>query len=297
MDLAFAWETGADFSSASSDFKSLGAFFCNFVTSPGSSAGVAHGQPRGRVPDLVGSRLPSPYHFRARIQSFQAVAAPFPGNSFLPSASRAAIPATAAWELRNQPKSKPLCRSPSAGGLYVISIGYKTFKTGAFISRVVVLQTQRGIPRLPPRIGKALRYFKKHPSMDFVFQKENRRRPLRIASKATCPAKRSPTALPSATRATSVRTGNSRRRSVMAGFARDRGDRPAPAQEIVAYLFPSRLASAFTARRALRSVAVDAVGDVGDYRSSGASEWASAPIRRRAKGSRAWSQGLEGVAK
>src|SRR5271154_6096174 len=37
----------------------------------------------GRVPDLVGSRLPSPYHFRARIQSFQAVAAPFPGDSVL----------------------------------------------------------------------------------------------------------------------------------------------------------------------------------------------------------------------
>ena len=49
-------------------------------------------QPRSRVPDLVGSRLPSPYHFRARIQSFQGVAAPFPGDSVLPSASRAAIP-------------------------------------------------------------------------------------------------------------------------------------------------------------------------------------------------------------
>jgi hypothetical protein len=33
------------------------------------------------------------------------------------------------------------------------------------------------------------------------------------------------------------------------------------------------------------------------YRSPPASEWASAPIRRRAKGSRVWSQGLEGVAK
>jgi hypothetical protein len=49
----------------------------------GSSAGVAHGRPRARVPDLVGSRLPSPYHFRARIQSFQAVAAPFRGDSAL----------------------------------------------------------------------------------------------------------------------------------------------------------------------------------------------------------------------
>ena len=46
----------------------------------GSSAEVAHGRPRGRVPHLVGSRLPRRYHFRARIQSFQAVAAPFPGD-------------------------------------------------------------------------------------------------------------------------------------------------------------------------------------------------------------------------
>src|SRR5277367_942434 len=47
----------------------------------GSSAEVAHGRPRGRVPDVVGSRLPRPYHFPARIQSFQAVAAPFPGDA------------------------------------------------------------------------------------------------------------------------------------------------------------------------------------------------------------------------
>src|SRR5271170_2301134 len=38
-----------------------------------------------RVPDLVGSSLPSPYHFPARIQSFQAVAAPFPGDSVFKS--------------------------------------------------------------------------------------------------------------------------------------------------------------------------------------------------------------------
>ena len=56
-------------------------------------------QPRLRVPDLVDSRFPSPYHFRARIQSFQGVAAPFLGDSVFPAASRAATPATAAWEL------------------------------------------------------------------------------------------------------------------------------------------------------------------------------------------------------
>src|ERR1700683_2279416 len=38
-------------------------------------------QPRARVPDVVGSGLPRPYHFRAQIQSFQGVAAPFAGDS------------------------------------------------------------------------------------------------------------------------------------------------------------------------------------------------------------------------
>jgi hypothetical protein len=70
-------KAGADFSSASSDFKSLGAFFCNFAiwslsTLAFSQFSVgAHGQPRGRVPDVVASRLLRPYHFRALIQSFQ----------------------------------------------------------------------------------------------------------------------------------------------------------------------------------------------------------------------------------
>jgi hypothetical protein len=68
------WE-GVDFSSASGDFK-----LCSFVI----LAGVAHGQPRARVPYLVVSRLPRHYRFRARIQSYQAVAAPFPGDSVLP---------------------------------------------------------------------------------------------------------------------------------------------------------------------------------------------------------------------
>jgi hypothetical protein len=82
-------KAGADSSSASSDFKSLGAFFCNLPTwslstlaSSQFSVG-AHGQPRGRVPDVVASRLLRPYHFRALIQSFQSVAAPFPGDSGL----------------------------------------------------------------------------------------------------------------------------------------------------------------------------------------------------------------------
>jgi hypothetical protein len=97
---------GADFSFASGDFNTLGAFFCNCCNSQAAFK-LPHlsvspiGQPP-RVPDLVGSRLPSPYHFRARIQSFQAVAAPFPGGSVLPSASRAAIPPTETPRFKNQ---------------------------------------------------------------------------------------------------------------------------------------------------------------------------------------------------
>ena len=46
-----------------------------------------------RAPDTrsCGSRLPRPYHFRARIQSFQTVAAPFPGDSVLRAPSVCAL--------------------------------------------------------------------------------------------------------------------------------------------------------------------------------------------------------------
>ena len=54
--------------------------FSSELPSPFVSRG-AHGRPCARVPHLVASRPPRPYHFRARIQSFQVVAAPFPGNS------------------------------------------------------------------------------------------------------------------------------------------------------------------------------------------------------------------------
>ncbi len=148
---------GDDFSFASSDFKTLGAFFCNIpgldwrrlqsrrrvgqrerragageaarldrlsVRSAGEASEIlsrfraismlceaenfpsviprasnsttflrlpagAHGQPARPVPDVVASRLPSYYHFRARIQSFQAVAA-LSLFFLLPSQSRAA---------------------------------------------------------------------------------------------------------------------------------------------------------------------------------------------------------------
>src|SRR5271170_145044 len=123
---------GGDFSSASSDFKTLGTFFCPNVTlflsyerpvkAPGGdgdsdlfalrfldvlrrgSESLKFGprpkskpfQPRARVPHLVASRLPRPYHFPARIQSFQAVAAPFPGDFVLPTASPRVAAAAAA---------------------------------------------------------------------------------------------------------------------------------------------------------------------------------------------------------
>ena len=80
-------KAGANSSSASSDFKSLGAFFWplghwSLSTLAFSQLSVgAHGPPRGRVPDVVASRLLRPHHFPALIQSFQSVAAPFPGNS------------------------------------------------------------------------------------------------------------------------------------------------------------------------------------------------------------------------
>jgi hypothetical protein len=82
---------GADFSFASSDFKASGAFFCNFCNLSFLRSRAGH--PGARLLHLVGSRLPGPYHFRARIQSFQPLAAPFPGDSVSSGPSRAAIPA------------------------------------------------------------------------------------------------------------------------------------------------------------------------------------------------------------
>src|SRR5271168_4016165 len=91
--VAFEWN-GRRFQFCIRRFQSIRRLFLRLCHSPGSPAGVAHGQPRA-VPDLVGSGLASPYHFRARIQSFQTVAAPFPGDSVLPSGPLvAAVPAT-----------------------------------------------------------------------------------------------------------------------------------------------------------------------------------------------------------
>jgi hypothetical protein len=57
---------------------------CNFVVLP---APEPETRTISRAPctRFAGSRLPSPYHFPARIQSFQAVAAPFLGDSVFKS--------------------------------------------------------------------------------------------------------------------------------------------------------------------------------------------------------------------
>ncbi len=48
------------------------------------------------APYLVGTRLPRPYHFPARIQSFQAIAAPFPGMWTAPIGRRPTLEERAA---------------------------------------------------------------------------------------------------------------------------------------------------------------------------------------------------------
>jgi hypothetical protein len=81
--VAFEWN-GRRFQFCIRRFQSIRRFFLQPCHSPGRHPESASGQPRA-VPDVVGSGLASPYHFRARIQSFQTLAAPFPGDSVLPS--------------------------------------------------------------------------------------------------------------------------------------------------------------------------------------------------------------------
>ena len=76
-------KAGADFSPASSDFSGLGAFFWplgHFQLWHSRSSQSERTVSRAAVPDVVASRLLRPYHFLALIQSFQSVAAPFPGD-------------------------------------------------------------------------------------------------------------------------------------------------------------------------------------------------------------------------
>ena len=101
--------SGARFRSAKRGSPGVGSL--STLTFSRLSAG-AHGQPRARVPDVVASRSPRPYHFRARIQSFQAVAAPFPGDLRVAArSSRGAILAT------ETPGFKSLRDLPRDGGV------------------------------------------------------------------------------------------------------------------------------------------------------------------------------------
>ena len=139
---------GADFSSTSSEFKSLGAFFCNVVSLSFL-----------RLLSRSGHRRPCT--ISCGYEGFRAI--PFPGADLIFSSCCGAIsgrllfavslsrrdPGDRAWELRNQPKSKPLSRSPSAGCLYVISICYKIFQNRNLHFSRCCPPNRRGIPRLP----------------------------------------------------------------------------------------------------------------------------------------------------
>jgi len=76
------------------------------------------------VPDVVGPRLPRPYHFRARIQSFQAVAAPFPGDSrFAVEPSRAMIPATETPRFKRSTIGSAICAGTALGVTLLFAAG------------------------------------------------------------------------------------------------------------------------------------------------------------------------------
>ena len=91
---------GADFSFASNDFKTLGAFFCNFPGLVGGSR-ARSARPRTRCCGAGFRALPFP-----GADSIFSSRCGRPGDSVLPSASRAAIPATAAWRQHfSEPRS------------------------------------------------------------------------------------------------------------------------------------------------------------------------------------------------
>ena len=147
---------GADFSSTSSEFKSLGAFFCNVVSSSFlrllSRSG--HRRPRTRSCRFEASE---PIPFPGADSIFSSCCGAISGRLLFAVSLSRRDPGDRAWELRNQPKSKPLCRSPSAGGLYVISICYKTFQNRSLHFPRCLSSNPTWNTALPPRIGEALR--------------------------------------------------------------------------------------------------------------------------------------------
>ena len=114
---ASVWESRRRFQFCVERFQSIRRLFLslrNFVILAARQPEPHNGQPRGYVPYLVGSRLPRPYHFAARIQSFQAIAAPFPGASFFsqPLAPRSRRPNRLGSKARQSPRRSPLRRRP-----------------------------------------------------------------------------------------------------------------------------------------------------------------------------------------
>ena len=165
---------GADFSSTSSEFKSLGAFFCNVVSLSFL-----------RLLSRSGHRRPCT--ISCGYEGFRAI--PFPGADSIFSSCCGAIsgrllfavslsrrdPGDRAWELRNQPKSPSLSVEVLRRAVFMLFQAVtRLSKTGAFISRVVYPLTQRGIPA----DQRGLENFKNHSSIDFVFQKEKSTPPI-----------------------------------------------------------------------------------------------------------------------
>jgi hypothetical protein len=130
---------GADFSSASSDFKSLGAIFCNFVTL-----------------GLVGrSRAPSAARPRTRSCRFEASEPiPFPGADSIFSSRCGAIsgrllfavslsrrdPGDQGLELRNHPNPSLSVEVLRCAVFVLFQYVIRLSKTCTFISRLVLLQ-------------------------------------------------------------------------------------------------------------------------------------------------------------
>ena len=103
---------GADFSSASSDFKVLGALFCNFATLPFLRL-VAHGQPRARVPHLVVRGFRAHTISRRGFNPFKPLRRHFPATPYLAvSLSRRAVAPASAVARRIAPLARP-----AAGGV------------------------------------------------------------------------------------------------------------------------------------------------------------------------------------
>jgi hypothetical protein len=131
---------------------------------------------RARVPYLVGQRLPRPYHFPARIQSFQALAAPFPGDSGCPQrlAQSSRRPKRIA---ARQGESRRVSRAPVYHILWVPGFRDHTISRRGF--------------NLFKRLRRHFRHFPATPCCPQRFAPRSRR-PRRVGSKDRRSARRPP---------------------------------------------------------------------------------------------------------